>query len=723
MYSITVFPKAQLKSGTGDDKRRIAPFATIGELHTVATFQSVVELASTHTVSLNEYKSSASCPPGNVHRHGDHFVRTNLIGLDIDDNILLTTALEKLRAKGWKFGVYTSFNHKPEANKFRVILELEDYITEPSIYRNTWESIHADFLGLDAQCKDVARLYFHSNPETRQVFIEDGSLVKIVREATATNPKKFAKASTTPTVAATDADGFESLSIRAKLPIEVRNWLTGIDEYGEPWQPQPGERSGLLYKLALLCKERGYSQDWCHSKLGARLRDDEDYLSNYGGLRGVNQKIGDTLDQVFSRDSRHVMPGLFTFLDLDSPREFVNSWLRSQTIEVNRNGIFYVGDKTWSPRALLNTITLDYDEQYRRYNKAEEMKPKEDQRKVRKLSKDSLEAAIAEYVDVKRNDHKVKLMEAIKFCGNSGNLSELRKFAFVLTGKDDEACVAVLAHFIWQVKRKVFGLKVQYHMMPILTGVQGNGKSTAIRQKFLSPVDDFIATPTLADLADRRHYEAYQFNYVVFCDEMEQADSTDVDGLKNFITAERQTAREMYSTTMLEFRQNCTPIGCTNKSLATLIYDPTGMRRFYEIATDSNMPDNWKELDRIDYKKMWQQVDENIPGPSCYIMPLKLTIETHQEQLRVQDPIELFLDESGAAMTPNAEILKVKASEFYADYKMFCARNGHKTKASNWFGTKLKDHKIESTRKRIDGKLNHVYLVNATYTPLFELTP
>lgn len=723
MYFLTLFPKAKLIDGSSEDKRRVAPHATIGEPVVETTFEAVVKTASENTISFNQYSASDRCKPGQVHRHGNHFLKTNLIGLDIDGNITLTAALEKLRALGWKFGLYTSFNHrKSGGDKFRVVLELEAYITDPSTYRFTWEAIHSEFLGLDAQCKDVARLFFHSDPETRQVFVEDGSLVKLVTVAPQ-QKSKFADKAPAARTATVDANGWENLTIKAKLPIEVRNWLTGIDEYGEPISFMQGSRSGTFYKLALLCKERGYSREWCDERLGKRLREDENFIADYG-IGGAERKISDTLDQIFARDSRHAMPALFNFADLNNPRMFVDSWLKSKSMEVDRNGSFCVGNKKWSPKQLLHTLVLDYDEHYREYNREQELLPKNEQRKVRRISRDAIESAVVEYVDVKRNDHRTKLMESIKYSGHSNNLSELRKFVNAISGKDDETYVAVLAHFMWQVKRKVFHLPVQYHMMVILSGVQGNGKSTSVKEYLLSPIADFMTRPSLADLADRKRAEAYQYNYVVFCDEMEQADRTDIDGLKNFITTDKLNVREMYSMHEIEYVQNCTAIGCTNRSLATLIYDPTGMRRFFEILTDPQMRANgWSKLASVDYLKMWQQIDESIPGSRCYIMPLMEQIQALQEETRVESPIESFLLESGAMPESNCQVKEVHSDSFFADYRMFSNSNGHKAKDKTFFGKHLANYGITRRRVREGDRRPYYYAVNAAYRPINEITP
>lgn len=709
MYTITIFPQARLTDGSQADKGRNGPLATIGELCPFNSFEEVLETASNNTVSLNEYSASDRCAPGQVHRHGNYFLRTNLIGLDVDDNLSLEAALAKLQELGYRFGLYTSFNHKPDGpHKFRVVLELDGYISDASTFRATWESLHASFLGIDRSCKDVARFYFYSNPETRQTIYRDGKLVPIVTAVPKAVPK----------FAAVQAYGsFESVAVKRKIPIEAQRWLSGIDEYGNPHPIADGERSGSFYKIVKLCVERHHPIEWCDEILGKRLRADPEYLQKYGGLEGVNAKIEATLKQIRDGECRHGAPTPYGLRELSDPRRFVYAWINSRGLTVARNGVLKKGADSLLPRNALNSIFLDYDAYAKEFRVEQASLSKEEQTKLPRVSHNLLEAALGEYIEENKLRYVSELQGKIRHNGDS-SLSELKKFVQAICGGEDPVTEAILAHFVWQVKRKVFGLEVQYHLMPIFTGPQGNGKSTAIKRLY-KPLIDFVATPTFADLADKRHFEAFESNFIAFCDELEKADQADVDGLKNFITADRLTARILYSTTMAEFRQNCTAIGCTNKSLATLIYDPTGMRRFFEINTDPNMKQNgWNLLDEIDFELLWKQVDEGIPGPECYIQRLKGEIETRQEQLRTADPIESFIEETGAVIGADGATKPVKKGDFYDDYRFFCNSNGHKPRQSTWFAQELARYGIEKSRRTVNGKLEYVFLVGAEYAGL-----
>ena len=148
MYTITTFQNAKLTTGSRQEKTSEAKHTGFGERVAFDTFDLLVEHCANNTISLNEYTDNK--------RAGSHFLRTNLIGLDVDDNLSLTDTLDKLKQLGYKYGVYTSFNHgKDGVDKFRVILQLSQTITDEITYKNTWSALHAQFSGIDTRKEDL----------------------------------------------------------------------------------------------------------------------------------------------------------------------------------------------------------------------------------------------------------------------------------------------------------------------------------------------------------------------------------------------------------------------------------------------------------------------------------------------------------------------------------------------------------------------------------------
>jgi hypothetical protein len=95
----------------------------------------------------------------------------------------------------------------------------------------------------------------------------------------------------------------------------------------------------------------------------------------------------------------------------------------------------------------------------------------------------------------------------------------------------------------------------------------------------------------------------------------------------------------MRTNSLINIRQNATFIGCSNKTLAQLIQDETGLRRFVELHF---VEVDWEVLDRIDPYLLWRSVDEAAEDPSLTIID---QIRDQQEENRKLSPVETWLKE------------------------------------------------------------------------------
>jgi hypothetical protein len=195
----------------------------------------------------------------------------------------------------------------------------------------------------------------------------------------------------------------------------------------------------------------------------------------------------------------------------------------------------------------------------------------------------------------------------------------------------------VLRKFIWQVKRKMLNLPVTNHLMPILSGPQGKGKSTFL-MRFLRPMEEVAIPSDFKQITDDRNIDLWR-NYVVVMDEMSYATRADMENTKFVITAASLSRRPMRTNSLINIRQNATFIGCSNKILAQLIQDETGLRRFVELHF---VEVDWEILSRIDPYLLWRSVDETAEDPSLAIME---QIREQQEENRMQSPVEVWLEE------------------------------------------------------------------------------
>lgn len=250
-----------------------------------------------------------------------------------------------------------------------------------------------------------------------------------------------------------------------------------------------------------------------------------------------------------------------------------------------------------------------------------------------------VDAAFSLWLEKQRADTHVRFRNQMGWAPD--NEPRLKAWMAAVTGRIDACDMAVMEHFMWQVKRKLHGLPVEHHMMPIFVGKQGGGKSTAVR-KLLEPIQDGGLMASCHDLRlieDDRHIARYATKLVVLCDEMTKVTKTDIAALKGFITEETASWRIMKTTLEARAANLATFIGTANPNVIDLINDPTGMRRFYEIhCQDLLLHDT---INAIDYMRLWQSVDHRGASP---IVPYLDTVKRRQEGITAQHSVDEWLE-------------------------------------------------------------------------------
>ena len=144
---------------------------------------------------------------------------------------------------------------------------------------------------------------------------------------------------------------------------------------------------------------------------------------------------------------------------------------------------------------------------------------------------------------------------------------------------------------------------------------------------------------------------------------MARAKRADVDAIKKYTTATHISFRQFYTQREVRFRNVSVFIGCTNRTVAELIYDPTGARRFYELACLSKI--NHSVINSIDYVKLWQSVDESSPS---LLSNYSAELADHQQLLKSMDNIEEFLTQESLLPTEDSETMEVKFKDLYSAY-------------------------------------------------------
>ena len=380
-----------------------------------------------------------------------------------------------------------------------------------------------------------------------------------------------------------------------------------------------------------------------------------------------------------------------------SARNFTQDWFAGQLKSRSLKSI------ASNPQAF-GALFLDYEELLRQHFFANP-----DIKKAKGLSKDSLMFAFSEYIHDAQTKALAEHMEAHKTTGE--NLEPIKAWVKAVTGKCSEVDVTVMAQWMWLVKRKGFGKKARYHIMPVLFGPQGAGKSEAIKA-LIGPMSEFQLNLPMNDIGDSRQFEGMANNLIVFYDELSGIQRTDLNALKNQITTDVNSYRRLNTHITVTVPQSCSFIAASNKRLDEQFTDSTGARRFYEVEVAPKI--DWEAINKLGYTAMWRGIDEN--NDVGYLTGEQLIAVTSvQKQLVTAEDIEIYMDERNYKGEPTK---KISSRQAYQDYRIWCVENGIRHELSlGWFVKKLKNRGIDSVTERDKMNVQHRYfLVSADCT-------
>jgi len=244
------------------------------------------------------------------------------------------------------------------------------------------------------------------------------------------------------------------------------------------------------------------------------------------------------------------------------------------------------------------------------------------------LSQESYNAFLSNLQDIVTTKTKTKNIE---------------KWVEAATGRLDPLDVAVVKHFIWQVQRKLLGLPVTDHLMIIMSGPEGTGKSTAIA-KLISPLEGVSTNVQgLGFLSDDRAFERLRRNFIVICDDIQSMEKLDGESLKGRLTDSLVTYRRLGTHVDRIVPNNATFLGSTNRAVDQIIFDSTGARRFFDLKcrTDRDNQKAHQTINQLDYTLLWGEVDPYEPSP---IKAFQKELRAAQEALRTETPVEEWLE-------------------------------------------------------------------------------
>jgi Virulence-associated protein E len=259
----------------------------------------------------------------------------------------------------------------------------------------------------------------------------------------------------------------------------------------------------------------------------------------------------------------------------------------------------------------------------------------------------------------------------------------------VLTDYDRDHVLtkAVMQHFIWQVGRKIRGMTVGNHMMPVIIGQQGGGKTEMVK-RFLLPLGDAWVDSDFAKLADDRHSEVLGHLPVHFLDEMSYASRADIEVTKRKITTDQITYRPLHGNATKTLRNIASFIGCSNQPLGHSIQDPTGTRRFYAISARDRL--DWEVINNIKWELLWRSIAAIDASP---LDAVRDAVAAEQEAHRVLSPVEEWLAAFDRQEHPHKQVGEWQPAE-----EIFCVFTEFDQRTNPSRPTSLRGFGIEMTR-------------------------
>ena len=148
---------------------------------------------------------------------------------------------------------------------------------------------------------------------------------------------------------------------------------------------------------------------------------------------------------------------------------------------------------------------------------------------------------------------------------------EMKKW-LKLMGSTDPADLVTMKQFRLNVLRKLHGLKVHDHIMPIFSGPQGVGKTEAIR-RFVGPLEQiYVEHKDMVELLDDRCALLWKRHPIIFLDEMGRSKQTDIAKLKGRMGDLTIAQRIMRTTEFNYLPNNANLIGATNQEIEELFH-------------------------------------------------------------------------------------------------------------------------------------------------------
>jgi predicted P-loop ATPase len=244
------------------------------------------------------------------------------------------------------------------------------------------------------------------------------------------------------------------------------------------------------------------------------------------------------------------------------------------------------------------------------------------------FGKDNITDAVVSISREKTVNPVKERIESVKW---DGKPRAANYFIDYLGAENNHYTKAVTKVWLTGLIARVYNPGCKFEIVPILEGKQGLGKSTAASILYPDKFND-----TIDSLGKQKDdYQQLQGSWILEIAELSAMKKTDVEKVKNFISAQVDNYRNSYGRYSIPHPRKCVFIGTTNQT--DYLKDATGERRFYPIKCGVNKPAKnvWKP-DHQDILQILAEAKTWFDNKS----PLYLDKETMQEAKKYQAAAE-----------------------------------------------------------------------------------
>jgi hypothetical protein len=407
-------------------------------------------------------------------------------------------------------------------------------------------------------------------------------------------------------------------------------------------------------------------------------------------LRAIKEAIPEYI-QLRTNDE---IQRLDSFTSYDTPEDFIDKVFSSNHLICDTTGDKFTIDgpmgKLPTDRATVETMIVK--EMYE-YNHSI---PKNDKGHpvARSYTKDELIIQLDYYIRSLKLQNVLEIREDLTYNPNVPIDDILTRMLTMMKASGElEVNLTVFKHFLWGLKRHIYGLPVKSELWLAIYGGQNIGKNYFVENVLAPPLRGHVIDTELSSISDiGREIGKFQNRFLINFDELAKGsgqsdDSSDrmssagVAQLKAILTRKELTIRQMGGQNQMTLPKNFSCMSTANVHIYDVIDDPTGMRRFFEISLDH--PDNtWFNREDILFlekvcKGIYRGIDEN--NTEGYLLPNTATWEKVREiqgTYKARSSIDHWLEDGSYELDSGEEF--VSCSDLYEDYKDVCKDSGLK---------------------------------------------